>query len=899
MSWTRSDIHTKRFVIRYELWLRGEDIGSHPEDPRQTAAPLPSQMDLLCANNSSGELPQSYLSAPKNKRHRIHRKKNIADTNPDVNMAELANRTDIPADVKKVLQDLELEETDDQPDEQQLEVLEDIWLKAGELDVCDALLYTEKGTRKKGRKRKKKPPNDKEPRRQTKPKKSAKSTPTEEASTSAVTVKTEFSDIIDGPVPCLVLADLKVHRPELLSTAPESGVIPTDSIKLEEPMNYSISKTIEMAVKAPKQKRKSTKNPGDKPKRTRVYKSKRKQPLPTSQIFNPMELLDVSDADVQRKLMAMPSLAAQKFAEPPRGTVGIGMDRSFLPKKEQDAYESMDVKPHMTTPEETMVRIKQEFPSDTRSVPSDSSTNPLSYIINQPVSTSLIAKPMATYVRKDLIKAPRLSVLKKQSTVPPLRSIGKMGSYPIPKCTLNSPMIGDDPDVSRAVDGLMVLQQRPRATLQDAKHCPNSNTMFATLSLARPNDTPTTTPNNSISGSTLFEPKSEYSHHKFDSTATTVTPVTKPSFPTVINHKFGIGLEKTSAWDSLVSCNSVGSTTTSPKIWNNQSTFSEKNIDLVQFQKQFSVGKTYQIAGQTSLILTTAKKNNGCVNTPFAPVAKNNSASIALASPSRQNVAGTPPVDSTIVKSENTIILKPVKPTTGRAPRKRMPVKIVQTVVEPCVENNKFSKTCSIATQVDNLTSMGTVTCTPVVDSQISQIASSKLPTNHHVYQNDNSVLSIRSQMQNVGPPNKFLSMSFTKEKKPPVSILNPKRKSKEKEKKKVMPVLSMEEQSLPYQVNCKSHNNAKITMSHYPAIPGHISSMLYPACHDLELMRAFNNYWAAQKSHCAVCAAFASSRSGSCRNMPSDWKYCKPKDDLPESSSIWVSGDQYLNDQM
>lgn len=90
-------------------------------------------MDLLCANNTSGELPQSYITAPKNKRHTIHRKKNIADTNPDVNMAELANRPDIPADVKKVLQDLELEECEEQPDEQQLEVLEDIWLKAGEL----------------------------------------------------------------------------------------------------------------------------------------------------------------------------------------------------------------------------------------------------------------------------------------------------------------------------------------------------------------------------------------------------------------------------------------------------------------------------------------------------------------------------------------------------------------------------------------------------------------------------------------------------------------------------------------------------------------------------------------------------------------------------------------------
>lgn len=119
------------------MWLRGEDIGPHPEDPRQTAAPMPSKTDLLCSNSSNGELPHSYLSAtPKNKRHMIHKKKNIVSTNSDVNMEELVNRADIPPDVKKVLLEFELEEQEEQleePDEQQLEVLEDIWLKAGEM----------------------------------------------------------------------------------------------------------------------------------------------------------------------------------------------------------------------------------------------------------------------------------------------------------------------------------------------------------------------------------------------------------------------------------------------------------------------------------------------------------------------------------------------------------------------------------------------------------------------------------------------------------------------------------------------------------------------------------------------------------------------------------------------
>jgi jumonji domain-containing protein 2 len=125
------------------LWLRGEDVGPHPEDPRQTAAPPPTAMDLLCIKNT--QISDGYNDVPKNKRHTIHRKKNIIDSNVAVNVNSISS--DIPPDVKKVLQDLEMEETDDhldeQPDEQQLEVLEDIWLKAGEMGkiLYDRLLY--------------------------------------------------------------------------------------------------------------------------------------------------------------------------------------------------------------------------------------------------------------------------------------------------------------------------------------------------------------------------------------------------------------------------------------------------------------------------------------------------------------------------------------------------------------------------------------------------------------------------------------------------------------------------------------------------------------------------------------------------------------------------------------
>lgn len=50
---------------RYEMWLKGEDIGPHPEEPdRKMAAPLPLPQDILC-NKNNPYLPQSFLEAPK------------------------------------------------------------------------------------------------------------------------------------------------------------------------------------------------------------------------------------------------------------------------------------------------------------------------------------------------------------------------------------------------------------------------------------------------------------------------------------------------------------------------------------------------------------------------------------------------------------------------------------------------------------------------------------------------------------------------------------------------------------------------------------------------------------------------------------------------------------------
>ena len=87
---------------------------------------------------SNPVLPQSFLEAPKknHKRHPIHKKKGSGTPAgeyilPSVYQADEEELGEIPPDVQKVLEEIDLE--DEAPDENTLEVLEDIWLKAGEM----------------------------------------------------------------------------------------------------------------------------------------------------------------------------------------------------------------------------------------------------------------------------------------------------------------------------------------------------------------------------------------------------------------------------------------------------------------------------------------------------------------------------------------------------------------------------------------------------------------------------------------------------------------------------------------------------------------------------------------------------------------------------------------------
>ncbi|XP_072381216.1 uncharacterized protein [Diabrotica undecimpunctata] len=139
------DTFVKRFQPhRYEMWLKGEDIGPHPEEPdKKVAAPLPLPQDILC-NKNNPSLPQTYLENQKGSSKKGGRM--MSTFNP-FSMAEFP-----PALQLELMEEDNMGFAADElpPDEQQLEVLEDIWLKAGEIEdasVCDAGYNVKKGRR--------------------------------------------------------------------------------------------------------------------------------------------------------------------------------------------------------------------------------------------------------------------------------------------------------------------------------------------------------------------------------------------------------------------------------------------------------------------------------------------------------------------------------------------------------------------------------------------------------------------------------------------------------------------------------------------------------------------------------------------------------------------------------
>ncbi|XP_029032458.1 lysine-specific demethylase 4C-like [Osmia bicornis bicornis] len=929
------DTFVKRFQPeRYELWLRGEDIGPHPEDPRQTAAPMPSQMDLLCSNSSNGQLPQSYLNAaPKNKRHTIHKKKNIMATNPDVDMEELVNRPDIPPDVKKVLQDLELEEVDDGPDEQQLEVLEDIWLKAGEMDVHEASVYDDGYNRKKSRKRKKKNA-DKD--------KSKSKRDSNKSIIENVTVKTEIKVEPDDSFN-YESSSFPDQSIELDNDSHEdSNVITNDitgSIKLEDASDFS-----EATEKPVKKKKKHSKSGEQKKAKSKnVNKTKRKH-LNIS-IFDINEPLDVSDADVQRKLMAMPSLHAHKSLTDSQSRINDISESIIFTDNDTD---TSPVKVKTVLNIASSGQVASSIYSDTKGTDntderinvytkSTKKTNPVSiktfgkqqsllktnvfeqakpmkidkavesefigddtkiilqdgksssYPVCKSVGTMLTERSIPNYSKKDIIKAPRLSVLK---------SAYVSATEVSPKVDPER-LIAEENDNRALSNNVVVLPKTwPIAKPREPK-LSTPGIMFVNPGFANPpilqketivkesrTDSKTLELSKSVTPCTIQIPQME---SIFTKSAVLSQPLAQTIACQNISGNTDVKiLGKRSTTDT--------SKMMATKFWqlssNNSNVFFAKDTkEDAQVYTSTSLDNSEISASSSSLGLPT---NSG--NTFFFTAApkytnvseKQSSMTIDFNKRCARNPAPMPNVTGSIVKIvpklQDHLLLKTLNQHDEGCSRKT--VKKASTIV---------SNVKSVSTQVDHpleIINLNYTTSHSIPDLQAAQ----RTITIHQEQFSNVIEPGDKLQTQNVqrSSDNIYANMPSLK----PIKLMS-RRKSKEKLKKATTRKKEVETKTL--MPNPDEANIATCSISQSPSVsnrvsmvPGHISDMLYPSVPNNDLLKAFNDYWSAQISHCAICAPFTSSCNGHGRLMPPDWKYCKPTV-LPDSSPIWVSASVFV----
>ncbi|XP_043796318.1 uncharacterized protein LOC122716894 isoform X2 [Apis laboriosa] len=937
------DTFVKRFQPeRYELWLRGEDIGPHPEDPKQTAAPMPSQMDLLCSNS---QLPQSYLNAaPKNKRHTIHKKKNIMATNPDVDMEELVNRPDIPPDVKKVLQDLELEEVDDQPDEQQLEVLEDIWLKAGEMDVNEASVFDDGYNRKKSRKRKKKNTD------KSKSKKDYNKSINEDVKVKTE-IKMEPSDSFN-----FLPSTFSEQSAQLENNLQGSSNIIISSnniienIKIEESSDFS-----EAADKPLKKKKKHSKSGESKKMKSKnINKTKRKH-LNIS-IFDTNEPLDVSDADVQRKLMAMPSLNLHKTPTINKDTSNhiISSDNEinmssikeknlisiannsqiassiYNNTKEMEKiidnnvnerinlYAKSTKKPSITAVKPSVSKqislknissdqvksihkidkiVESEYTNEDTNI-NTQETKSSTLTSCKSVGTIITEGTIFNYAKKDIIKAPRLSVLKSAYNISATEVSSKVDSVK---------SIGEENDTRIPLKNLLVSPKtwpiaKPREPKLSGSGIMFLNTNFPnppilqkeTLNQELANETKTVELSKPLTSCAIQIPRLE---GIFAKNTILAQPLTQ-SVTCVSGMKTDVktlGKRSTTDTSKMMATKFWQPSTSNNSLFflkdmrDEQAHSSTTSLDTPETTISSSLNLT---SNNTFFLTTTSKCRNISLNTQ-SPLTIDFNKKYLQTSTSIPNTASS--FVKIIPKSQDSLFMRKTinqkEEIYNRKPFKNgstivNKVKTVSTQVDTPLEIIQLNKNINIA---NSDTSIQYTTNHSITDLQDSQ----KTITISHLQQEQfPNVIAINNklQSQNIQKSSETIYHSIS----PLKQLTNSRRKPKEKLKKATTRKKISIETKILGTTNLEESNTIISSVDQSPSVshrismvPGHISDMLYPSVPNNELLKAFNDYWSAQISHCAICAPFTSSCNGHGRLMPPDWKYCKPTV-LPESSPIW-----------
>lgn len=952
---------------------------------------MPSQMDLLCSNSSNGELPQSYLrAAMKNKRHMIHKQKNIAATSPSVVIEQLATYPDIPPDVEKVLRDLEMEEIDNPPDEQQMEVLEDIWLKAGEMgkflrdfllaigdsclfltrffffltaicvemclliehscsiDIDEATVYDDGYNRKKSKKRKRKQSvPDKE---KSKPKKRASKVNAQNASEIPFEIKTEVCDGIEGSFEDMSHENID-EIPVLQGSYNDSIIIECkeDPLKIDGfsdfpessmPSNDQLPKK---KKKHPERKKRSEQKKERKPRS--VAKSKRKQVnMPT---FDDASDLSISDANAQCKNMPVPEIciprcsvkdvsnSQSKVNVLSGNIISVGNELSMINVKDktvvnittsdptlnlahgddQDAEKLMSsivenrATSVSTTTNVNNIPIRSTSESTTNTVQSLTivahkgtnfecqieSAKPIAQNANTPASTNY----------KSVLKAPKLSILKTTYDAPRLTPQVQVDNFAASEKDMVTIGLAKPwtPQETKTVPGAVsfltsstfnqgppVLQNetmarytirpailKPPASIQlqpdvmnqvTAEHSLFNKGLIinkAPLPQYQQNRLPEIRPKNPVPPSsckTYIKGVNNWGNSSLNSNVN--TGIVRVALPTASKQDN----RHISSTVSIVPASSISAVPAYPVYTSAQITPINSSKAYIISPANFSTANPTNLYSKATAVSKEYKSSSrgqkaqrGGNNTARKKPAKRNikSANNLLPTVSQTNVAST----SVGTQVDQPILLDIIDPSCTSITISRVTDNSVQSAMH---------------SNVDSSSVKSPIIVNPV---QRDENECSNMP--------DNKPLDLQQQTDGIS-----LHLPTSSPKTQRINIIR--RKSKEKlrkvtiEKKEVPSISSTSEAPKEQGSALVQSADVKPCNSQAPSviIPGHVSEMIHPNVPSIELLRAFNDYWSAQISHCAICATFASCSTGSSRVMPSDWRYCKAID-LPESSPIWV----------
>ncbi|XP_014486863.1 PREDICTED: lysine-specific demethylase 4C-like isoform X2 [Dinoponera quadriceps] len=967
------DTFVKRFQPdRYELWLRGEDIGPHPEDPRQTAAPMPSQMDLLCSSSSNGQLPQSYLRAAlKNKRHMIHKQKNIRATSPAVVMEQLEGYTDIPPDVKKVLQDLEMEEIEEPPDEQQMEVLEDIWLKAGEMDVDEATVFDDGYNRKKSKKRKRKQSLPEKEKRESKSKKRANKVNIQDANEIKIEIKTEVDDMTGS---------FEDVSQENIDDIPVLQGNYNDSIIIEsrdESVKVELSDFSESSDKYVKKKKKHSKhNEQKKLKQRHVSKSKRKQDnVPTfDDAASTFNLSDAQCKNITLPEICIPRCSVKDISNNqgkvnvlPGNIISVGNELSMINMKDKtvvnitNSGQTTSLAYNDDTGTEKLMNIACENKATVGTTMNvkNISIGPAcgsaaagimvqSIVAHKGINSEYpieSARPIAQNTStstnyKSVLKAPKLSILKTGYDASRLTSQVRADSSAanenavhhtpvVPRIWINSEFKKVTPFSTTPTfsQGPPVLQN------ETAAHCDvrpaNFKSSPSPISTIEHIKLPADTVINQVCSSrpssfsncrsvSMYE-RHDYDGHEYNRHNYVSRNVIPSSCKTMIQgYNWGSGSSGSNEKANIVQLTPVS---TSPNKHDNVRVSSIPGLVL---------------PANTSAVQTYPMKSM-YASAQITPI-DSNKTYLLNATNYSNDLARIYPKVSTDTSKERKNQSRQKSQRGGHTPRKRPP----RTPNKSCPNNpsssvsHQASDTTSsvqsgtqvnemIGVQIDDQ-SFVNITVSRVTDGvapnvtqssgdssvEIKPIIASPVQFNENECSStpDNKILLPNLSIQ-TDNTSSHLAASNVKSK----GAATARRKSKEKLRKvekvekveNAVKVENVEKKELPLpatdstgettkerSTSMDSTDVPKTCSIHTPSvIPGHISEMIFPNVPNKEMLRAFNDYWSAQISHCAVCATFASCSSGSSRVMPPDWRYCK-QTALPESTPIWVSANLF-----